>query len=197
LQISRTVKIKVLIAACPARASHRQLALPRFRGRILPGGRWNIHPGWAPFIAIIPRSMRSRIIFASTPAPGALNFSRPKFRRVPDVSKCPYDLCFTQYLLGSARSPGPSTATFSFPVVGALLLKLPSIVRWGGAGRLLLQDEACALYNATAQPRAQGLKEIHGNILARVSLSLSLFLACVQFSRDFPSCDSLFSTLAD
>ena len=55
-----------------------------------------------------------------------------------------------------------------FPVVGVLLLKLPSIVRWGGAGRLLLQDEACALYNATAQPRAQGPKEIHGNI--RVSL---------------------------
>lgn len=51
-----------------------------------------------------------------------------------------------------------------FPVVGVLLLKLPSIVRWGGAGRLLLQDEACALYNATAQPRAQGPKEIHGNI---------------------------------
>jgi len=53
-----------------------------------------------------------------------------------------------------------------FPVVGVLLLKLPSIVRWGGAGRLLLQDEACALYNATAQPRAQGPKEIHGNIRA-------------------------------
>lgn len=51
-----------------------------------------------------------------------------------------------------------------FLVVGVLLLKLPSIVRWGGAGRLLLQDEACALYNATAQPRAQGPKEIHGNI---------------------------------
>lgn len=39
-------------------------------------------------------------------------------------------------------------------LVGVLLLKLPSIVRRGGAGRHLLQDEACALYNATAQVRA-------------------------------------------
>lgn len=59
-------------------------------------------------------------------------------------------------------------------LVGVLLLKLPSIVRWGGAGRLLLQDEACALYNATAQPRAQGSEEIHRNI--RTVVSLIIFL---------------------
>jgi len=57
---------------------------------------------------------------------GLLNFSRPKFLPGPDVSKCPYDLCFTQYLLGSPRSPSPSTATFSaLSCGGGTFIKTP------------------------------------------------------------------------
>lgn len=113
----------------------------------------------------------------------------------PDVSKCPHDLCFTQYLLGSARAHRVLLLRRLAFLVGVLLLKLPSIVRWGGAGRLLLQDdEACALYNATAQPRSQGPKEIRGNIRSRLSFSpspsfppsLSVPRTLVTFLRIFP-----------
>lgn len=77
--------------------------------------------GRTPFIVIIVYEERN---YFCSDADGRTEFFPAEISPGPDVSKCPYDLCFTQYLLGSARSPGPSTATFSFPG-GGTFIKTP------------------------------------------------------------------------